>query len=256
MKPVLAIAKLLIKEIFRKKDFYVAFILMGVILVYASRMNFYNVNNISRYLLEIGLFLVFLFSIILTLALAARQYSSEIQNRTCAVLMSKPITRFHFVAGKFLGSFFAGLSVFIIFYGLFLAVAGQKSASLSWSIVLQAGYLFILSLFVMTAMASGLSYYLTTSANVSICLVLYLLMMTYGASLKEVTQHLNVVSSTIGKIFYYALPHLEFFDLRQRLIHGWPPVSMAILIFLTAYALICASAFLILGALRFSRARL
>ena len=55
MTPVLVIARLVIKEIFRKKDFYVALILIGVILFYAQGLQFYNVKNISRYLMEIGL---------------------------------------------------------------------------------------------------------------------------------------------------------------------------------------------------------
>ena len=41
-----------IKEIFRKKDFYVALILSAVVLFYASSLQFYNVENIYRYLME------------------------------------------------------------------------------------------------------------------------------------------------------------------------------------------------------------
>ena len=71
MGPVWALSKLVIKEIFRKKDFYVALILIAVILFYASQLQFYNVKNIVRYLMEIGLMLVFLFSVILTVSLAS-----------------------------------------------------------------------------------------------------------------------------------------------------------------------------------------
>ena len=75
MRAAFAIAKLVIKEIFRKKDFYVALILTGVILFYAASLKFYNVSNVVRYLMEIGLALVFLFSAILTVA--CRRFMSE-----------------------------------------------------------------------------------------------------------------------------------------------------------------------------------
>ncbi|MBI3251805.1 MAG: ABC transporter permease [Candidatus Omnitrophica bacterium] len=243
MKPVWALSKLVIKEIFRKKDFYVALILIGVILFYAAQLQFYNVKNIVRYLMEIGLWLVFSFSVILTVTLAARQFPSEIQNRTAAVLLSKPIRRGRFVIGKFLGSFLAGASAFLIFYVLFLAVASAKGGGLASGTAVQTAYLFLLNLMVVAAMASGFSYYLTVSANVSVTLILYLLMGAYGQTLK----------GRAWAALYYCLPHFEFFDLRQRFIHEWGPISAGLVFFLTCYAAVYTAIFLLLGALKLQR---
>jgi len=272
MSAIGALSKLLIKEIFRKKDFYVALILIGVILFYASSLNFYHVGNAVRYLMEIGLMLIYLFSVILTVSLAARQYPSEIQNRTCQVLLAKPLSRFEFVAGKFIGSFLAGAASFLIFYLIFLGVTWHKAetpqlfdmaapshgGALSWILAFQAAYLFLLNLWVIASMASGFSYYLTTSANVSISLVLYVLINTYGPGLNSVgAQHaVPVLFQIMAKIFYYFLPHFEFFDLRQRFIHAWEPVSGGLLLFLTAYALVYAFIFLILGWMKLEKTSL
>ena len=108
MTAALIISGMVIKEIFRKKDFYVALILIAAVLLYASSLQFYNVQNITRYLMDLGLVLIFFFSAILTVSLAARQYPSEIQNRTSYVLLAKPVSRGQFVLGKFFGSLFAG----------------------------------------------------------------------------------------------------------------------------------------------------
>src|SRR5258708_7177303 len=115
MTNILAVSRLLIREIFRKKDFYVAFIFTGIVLFYAARLRFYNVGNTYRYLMDIGLGLSGFFAAILTAALSARQFPSEAQNKTCHVLLSKSISRWEFVAGKFLGSFFGGSICFLIF---------------------------------------------------------------------------------------------------------------------------------------------
>ncbi len=245
MSTVWALSKLVIKEIFRKKDFYVAFILIGVILFYAAQLKFYNTSHIARYLMEIGLALVYLFSVILTVSLAARQYPSELQNRTCHVLFAKPIRRIEFVAGKFLGCFLAGACCFTIFYVLFLAVVAAKAASLSSVLAAQTFYLFLLNLMVIAAMASAFSYTLTSSAGVASSILIYLLISVYGPDLKR----------TVG-ILYYLLPHFEFFDLRQRFIHEWGPVSAGLLVFLTVYAAVYAVLFLLLGWLKLRRAYL
>jgi ABC-type transport system involved in multi-copper enzyme maturation permease subunit len=241
--PVFAIAKLVIKEIFRKKDFYAAFLIIAVILFYASQLTFYRVENVVRYLIEIGLLLVFFFSAILTVSLAARQHPSEMQNRTLAVLLSKPVGRFQYVLGKFAGSFAAGTAAFLIFYILFLLIAGAKSPErFPLLLAAQAGYLFLLNLLVLAAMASSLAHYLTLSANVSVTLILYVLMNAYGAGLK----------ASVGPL-YYVLPHFEFFDMRQRFIHHWEPLSADLLGVLTAYAAACAGVFLLIGWLKFRR---
>ena len=254
MKPIFAIAKLLIKEIFRKKDFYVALILIAVILFYSSQLRFYNVENVVRYLMDLGLMLIFYFSVILTVALAARQYPSEIQNRTCQVLLAKPIGRGQFVLGKYCGSLFAGMACFAVFYAVFLVMIWPKSPSISAGVAVETLYLFCLNLAVVSAMAGALSYFLTTSANVSVTLVLYLLITTYGSGLKESSRHLFWMNRFLGEGFYYLLPHFEFFDMRQRFVHHWGSVPLSLVFFLTAYAAAYVAVFLLIAWLKLKKA--
>ncbi len=247
MRIPFVLAQMLLKEVFRKKDFYVALILMAVILAYASSLHFYNEKNVVRYLIEIGLMLIFLFSAILTVTLAARQYPSELQNRTLEVLLAKPITRRDLVIGKFVGSFLGGAACYFVFYTLFLAIVCKQLGGLFFPIATgtQTFYLYLLNLLVLAAMASAFSYWLTVSANVTLSLVLYLLIDTYGPALKEPAQ-----------VLYYCLPHFEFFDMRQRFIHGWGPVSPKLVLFLTAYAGLYTAFFLVLAWLGLRRRKI
>ena len=253
MRKIYAVAGLLIKEIFRKKDFYVALILSVVLLFYASRLEFYNVSNNYKYLMEIGLALSFFFSAVLTVALAARQCPDEIQNRTVTVLLAKPIRRGEFVLGKFLGSLLAGTACFAVFYFIFILFAWSRAATLSIPLLFETFYLFFLNLLVLTALASGLSYYLTVAANILITLLVYLLINTYGFSLKESAATLPAVSRPLAEMAYYAIPHFEFFDLRDRFIHGWEPIPLSLVFFLTIYAFFYAGFFLFIGWLKFRK---
>jgi Cu-processing system permease protein len=243
---VRAMTKLLLKEIFRKKDFYVALILGAVVVVYAAGLKFYDVARISRYLLETGLTLVFWFSAALTVTLAARQYPAEKESKTLEVLLAKPVSRLEFLVSKWAGSFAAGAVTFLLFFSGFLAVASTRMDGFPWGLVLETGFLFLLALLVLSAMASALSYYLTVSASVTLTLLLFLIMDAYGATLKAAGDHLTFPARLACAVFYYGLPHFEFFDMRQRLVHEWGPVPLPLVAALAVYAALYA--FIFLGA--------
>jgi len=248
--------KLTFKEIFRKKDFYVALILVGVILLFASRMEFYEVGNVSRYLSEMGLALIYLFSAILIVPLAARQVPSEVRDRTLAVMLAKPLSRAQFVFGKFLGSALAGVACFVVFFGAFLAVTiahGALPDARTAASLFQGAALFSVSLCVLAAMATGLSFYMTMSANISLTLVIFLLMTSYGAQIRHSLEDASAISRMAGDVVYFALPHFEFFDLRQRMIHQWGPIRWDAFFAAVAYGGAFVGVFLVAGYARFRR---
>ena len=141
--------------------------------------------------------------------------------------------------------------MFTIFYVLFLAVARAKGGELPAAMAVEVYYAFLLNLLVLSAMGVGLSLYLTTSANISISLIAYLLINTYGPGLKASAAKLAFPGKAASVAIYYLLPHFEFFDLRQRFIHGWGPIGLKLVAFLTAYAGVYALFFLALGWLKF-----
>ena len=251
MNAIFAIVKLTFKEIVRKKDFYVALALIGVILFFASRMNFYDVENVSRYLRELGLALIFVFSAFITVPLAARQFPSETRDRTLAVLLAKPVSRGQFVLGKFLGAALAGVAAFTVFYAVFLAFTLKGLPDPR--VAVQAGILFAMGLAVLAAVATGLSFYLTFSANVMITLAVYLLMIAYGPDLRDFFNGTSAPVRMAGEVLYYGLPHFEFFDLRQRFIHDWGTVSTRLVCGVYLYGVCYTGFFLLIGWLKLRR---
>ncbi len=243
---ILTIAGLVLKEIFRKKDFYVALILTAVILAYAASLNFYDVGNTGRYLKDLGLALIYFFSAVLIVPLAARQYPSEVRDRTLAVLLAKPVHRREFVLGKFLGSAAAGAGCFLIYYAIFILVVSLKMGLPDPVTAVETAALFILSLMMLAALATCLSFYMTVGASVSVSLLLFGLMTLYGPVLSG-------VGRGAGAVFYYLLPHFELFDMRQRLVHGLGPVSWHVLAALALYALTYMALFLFAGWAKFKK---
>lgn len=250
MNAILEIAKLVVKEILRKKDFYVAFVLTAVILFYAAQLRFYDVADAYRYLMDIGLGLSFLFAVLLTVALAARQFPGEMQARTVHVLWAKPVSRGQFILGKFLGAFAAGLVCFTLFYGALIALTLTKTASLSFAATFQTYYLFSLCLMMLTALAGMMSYFVSTPIAVSLTLFFWGVISLYGFYARETARHLTGPARWAVEALYNLAPHFEFFDMRQRFIHSSEPIGAGVVLFLTGYAALYSALYLWIGWLR------
>src|ERR1043165_6480889 len=107
-----ALASVVIKELYRRKDFYVLFLLTALLTLLLGSINFFNDDKIARYLKEICLLLVWLSSLVIAIGTTARQIPAERENRTIFPLLAKPVTRAQVVVGKFIGCWIAcGLSL-------------------------------------------------------------------------------------------------------------------------------------------------
>jgi hypothetical protein len=73
MNNIWAVAGVVIKELYRRKDFYVLFILTIVICVVMASVNIFNDNQIVRYLKELCLLLIWISSLVIAITTTARQ---------------------------------------------------------------------------------------------------------------------------------------------------------------------------------------
>src|SRR5213080_2744628 len=67
MNTVLALSSLVIKEFYRRKDFYVLFVLTAVITLLMGSVNFFNDPQIVRYIKEVCLLLIWLSALIIAI---------------------------------------------------------------------------------------------------------------------------------------------------------------------------------------------
>src|SRR5438874_13213850 len=126
MNTVLALAQVVIKELYRRKDFYVLFVLTAVITLLLGSVSFFNDAKIVRYLKEVVLLLIWVSALVIAITTTARQIPAERENRTIFPLLAKPVSRGQVVLGKFAGCWLAcglALLVFYVFSGL---VSGSR----------------------------------------------------------------------------------------------------------------------------------
>ncbi len=231
MKIILIIANNVVRELFRKKDFYVLGALLLALLGYLVNITFFDIGRMHRFLVEIGLSLVFLFSIILSIPFAAKLMIDESKTKTIYPLLAKPIHRFHVILGKFLGSLYASIGCFTIFFTLFSIFSLYKQGLDSLAMYFQVYTSGALMLILLNALVICLSIFSTYSTSITIGFLIFFIMSWFGTSLRPSLEQIPF----LGTIIYYLLPHFEFFDLRHRLVHDWALLPVNILAFLVIY---------------------
>jgi ABC-type transport system involved in multi-copper enzyme maturation permease subunit len=251
---VFAIAGVVIKEMYRRKDFYVLFVLTALITLLMGSVTFFNQENIVRYLKEICLFLIWGASLVITITTAARQIPAEREQRTLFPLLAKPVTRNQLVIGKFLGCWLASGISLLLFYLFFGAVAGAKEHE--WPVLnyFQAAVLhwFMLGIVCALTMLGSVVFDAPSSTN-TIMLIVSVGILLIGRHLNKVALKLEEPAQTIVYAIYFALPHLELFDVRDLIVHNWALIPWHIWAAGLAYAVVYSAIFLALACLAFRR---
>ena len=245
LRQVKALVKLSFLELWRRNDVFGLLVLGLALMVPLSMASPFGAAGASRYLDEMALLLIWGFSLFIALGTGSRLFPPEFDSRTIYPLLAKPVSRGRLLVGKYLGAVCASWSALAFFYTLFvgsvLLRGGSFAAELPQAIVLHFA-------FVALAVALSLlgSLLVTASANLTLSSVVLVGMFFFGRRLPVYVDSVSGALSWLVKLAYAIAPHTEFFDMRQRLIHGWGAVEPLVLLVVLAYAFVYVS--LLLGA--------
>ncbi|MDO8525498.1 MAG: ABC transporter permease subunit [Candidatus Omnitrophota bacterium] len=251
MRNAIILAGSVIKELVRRKDFYLIFALLLVIIFYAAGISFGGEKGFERYFREVGISFAYIFSVIIAVVFASRQIPQEIETKTIYPILAHPVSRGEFILGKFLGALSISVISWTLFYGTIIAafflrgdfLSPPAPHAVSWAgpALLLEGYILhicLLSFFV--SLSILLSLYLSAAANVGISLIVYFATNWFGAGLPA----------------YIFLPHPELFDIKEKIIHTWDAVPSWAFFFLIIYACVYTGIFILASYAGFKRRNL
>ena len=255
MRNVFAVAGIVIKELYRRKDFYVLFILTVVICVVMASVNIFNDKQIVRYLKELCLLLIWVSSLVIAITTTARQIPAEREQRTLLPLLAKPLSRTQLILGKFLGCWIACGLVLVCFYFAFSVLAASRDHAWPLLNYFQAAFLHWIMLGVVVALTLlGSLVFAAPSSNSTICFVVIATILTVGRYLDAVAVAQSEPFRSIIYMVYFAIPHLEIpFELRNLIVHDWPLIGWNFVALDALYLLAYAAAFLVAACLVFRR---
>ena len=254
MNTIGALAGVVIRELYRRKDFYVLFVLTAVITVAAGSMRFFQDPNIVRYVKDLCLLLIWVSALLISIATAARQIPAERENRTIFPLLAKPVTRGQVILGKFLGCWLASGIALAVFYLFFAVITGSREHY--WPVMdyLQAFLLQWIMLGIVTAMTLlGSVLFTAPSSTVTILFIVVAGILFLGRHLNTIALHNAEPLRSIIYAIYFIIPHLELFDVRERVVNDWGLVSWLTCGIAMLYAAAYTGLFLLLTWLGFRR---
>jgi Cu-processing system permease protein len=255
MNVIGAIALVVIVEMIRRKDFYVLFVLTALLTLVMASVNIFDDREIVRYLKEICLLLIWISSLVIAIATAARQIPAEKESRTVFPLLAKPVTRAQLLLGKFLGCWLACGLALVVFYLFFGAVAASREHAWPLASYGQALVLHWAALAIVIALTLAGSIVLAApSSTVTIVFVLVAGILLLGGHLDKVALRTEGWSGLLLYGVYFVIPHLELFaNVRDLIIHDWPLVPWLVWLGALVYAAVYSSAFLLGAWLLFRR---
>ncbi len=233
MNTIFALANVVIKELYRRKDFYVLFVLTAVLTLLLGSVSFFQDIKVVRYVKEIALLLIWISALVIAIATTARQLPAEREHRTIFPLLAKPVTRGQVILGKFVGCWLACGLALVVFYLFFGVVSGSREHSwpvLNW---LQAFWLQWSMLGIVVALVLlGSIVFTAPSSNATICFILVLGILLLGRHLNQVALQQPEPLRSVVYGLYFFIPHLEWYDVRDLIIYdhqliGWGDCALA-----------------------------
>ena len=254
MNTIFAMAGVVIKELYRRKDFYVLFILTALITLLMGSVTFFHDAKIARYLKEICLLLVWISALVIAIGAGARQLPAERENRTIFPLLAKPVTRWQVVLGKFFGCWAACGLALVLFYVFFGIISGSRTGHWPVAQYLQVLWLHWFMLAVVVAMViCGSVVFAAPSSNATICFIVVAGILLLGRHLNQVALREPEPFNTILYTVYFLIPHLEWYDVRDFVIFDHPLIGWGSCALASLYAAVYAGLLLFAAWIVFRR---
>ena len=254
MNKIFALSGVVIKELYRRKDFYVLFVLTALLTLGAGAANFFHDDKIIRYVKDICLLLIWVSSIIIAIVTTARQIPAEREARTIFPLLAKPVSRGQVIVGKFLGCWLASGIALVVFYFFFAIITGTREHSWPLGVYVQAMWMQWFMLAIVTAMVLlGSIYFAAPSSTTTICFIVVVGLLGIGGHLGKVALQQAQPVQNILTCLYFLIPHLEWYDLRDFVVYDQPMITWPAIAFATIYAAVWTALFLFLAWLGFRR---
>lgn len=247
---VLSIALNTFRENLRDKLLYNLLIFALLMIGSSLLLMRLTLGEFHRLILDIGLGSINFFGVLISVFVGIGLVSKEIEKKTIYTIVSKPVARYQFLLGKYLGLCVTLLvNTAIMAIGL-LVVLYMQDVPIH-AVLFKALGMIVLEFMVVTAVALLFSTF--SSATLSAIFTLAIFVIGHlTADLKVFSQKLEGFGQTLLEGMYYLLPNLERFNLKGHVTHQLD-VPAGDLALIAAYGLAYTTFLLILASVIFQR---
>lgn len=249
MKPLFQIAGITVKELLHEKIFYLlgAFSLLAIALsLLLGDLTYAEQSKITIDFLLAGIELTnLLFSVFMGITLLHR----ELNLGWIAMVLSKPISRTHFLLGKFLGQITIQASVILFLGVLTVVMCRMNEIDLAYQSLVQSLVLTFLQGILMSAIVYFFAVNMGALVSAAASLGLFALgSFTEGA----VKTNAALESHPAWKMVKAVVPNFRLFNMKTLVSYGLS-IEWHLLGIVCAYTVVCTLMYLLLAGICFSK---
>jgi len=250
MRRILSISLNTFRETLREKLLYNLLIFALLMIGSSILLSRLTLGDANRLILDLGLASINLFGVIIAIFVGIGLVSKEIDKKTIYTIVSKPVPRYEFLLGKYLGLCITLLVNTAIMVAGLLVVLRVMDVPIEL-VLFKSLLLIFMELLVITAVALLFSTFTSSTLSAIFSLAIYVIG-HLSADLKTFGAKLDAVTRGIVNAIYYLMPNLERFNLKGHVIHRLD-VGMADMTLIICYGLAYTALLLMTAAVIFQR---
>ncbi len=246
---MLAIAQNTFRESVRDKVLYVLLFFAAVAILGSKALGWVSIGQDVKIMKDICLAALLVFGVLISIFVGTNLIYKEIDKRTLYTILARPVRRYEFILGKYLGlSFLLGLVTLImaaVATAYIVSMGGTIDSVFIWAVVLVYWELLLI-----TAIAILLS--VATSPILGAIIVFCVFVLGHATRiLVDLPPQLDGTSTKqIFEILYYVIPNLSNFNIRSEAANS-VPVSLSYIGYAIGYGTAYAAMLLGLASLAF-----
>jgi ABC-type transport system involved in multi-copper enzyme maturation permease subunit len=251
MSVIAAIARNTFREALRDRILYLFLGFSVVILIGSKLLGLLTVGDEGRVIKDLGLAGIQFFSMLIAVMMSVLLISREVDSRMVFNILAKPVERWQFLLGKYLGLMLTVLANLALMTVLFFAVVAVYGAGLDAGLLLATA----MTLVEMAVLAAFAVLFAVVTRPI-LGSVLTLAVFGIGHVSEDIWMLARHLPSQAGRAVvaaaYYLLPNLERFNFKAEAVHSLP-VPAAVVAWSLAYGAFYAALVLVLACLHFGR---
>lgn len=218
LKKILTIARFTIKEVIQSKIlFNVIFLGLFLILITAVAFKF-TYGTPSRIALDFGLGTLSLSAIGIALFMGISLISNEVESRTIYMILSRPVKRYSFIIGKYIGlSAVVALNILIL-ATLTLSVFVYTGGTLD-SLILMSVLYILMEALMMLSMVGVLSLITNKVMTVILSITIYIIGHAIAAAKTTTLVKLTPALGTLLDFYHFILPGFYKLNLKDLVLY-------------------------------------
>jgi ABC-type transport system involved in multi-copper enzyme maturation permease subunit len=251
---VLSIARNTFKECVRDKVLYNLVIFAVLIITSSLILGTITIGDVKQIIINLGLSTLSIFGTLISIFIGIQLVYKEIDKKTVYSLLSKPVARYEFVLGKYLGlTWTLAVNVSVMILGIYASILYLRHSlqALDFHILL-AGLLILVELMIVIAIALCFSTFSTPALSAVFTFSLYVIG-HFNADIRQYSiNSQSLPAKAISGVLYYLLPNFANFDIISMTAHG-QFMSSGVYLFSLAYGLLFSFAVVLVAMLIFQR---